>query len=68
MEIVQKVIGLVREHWVAIIAIYLAVHKLAVTVRDILDKTPETDDNIFEKVVTLMGKLGEYLLKAKRPS
>jgi len=43
------------ENWVGVIAVYLAVHKFLVSVRDVLDKTPATDDNWFEKAVTVMG-------------
>lgn len=57
-----------KDNWVVIIAIYLAVHKFAVAVRDVLDKTPATDDNWFEKTVTIMGKLAAYLVTAKRPA
>lgn len=54
-------------NWVALGVIYLALHKLLVSIRDVLDKTPETDDNAFEKLVTFMGKLVPYLLTGKRP-
>jgi hypothetical protein len=57
-----------QANWVGIIAVFLAVHKVLVTIRDILDKTPETDDNIFEKIVTVMGKLLGYLATGKRPA
>lgn len=57
-----------QNNWVGIIAVYLAVHKFAVSVRDVLDKTPDTDDNWFERLVTIMGKLAGYLVTAKRPT
>ena len=56
------------ENWVGVIAVYLAVHKFLVSVRDVLDKTPATDDNFFEKAVTIMGKLAGYLVTGKRPT
>jgi hypothetical protein len=56
-----------QNNWIGIIAVYLATHKFAVAVRDVLDKTPDTDDNLFEKAVTIMGKLASYLITAKRP-
>jgi hypothetical protein len=57
-----------QENWVGIIAVYLAVHKALVAVRDAIDKTPGSDDNWFEKFVTVMGKLGGYLVAGKRPT
>lgn len=56
-----------QTNWVTIVAIYLAVHKLLVSIRDVLDKTPSSDDNVFERIVTIMGKLGGYLLTGQRP-
>lgn len=56
-----------QENWVGIIAVFLGLHKVLVTIRDILDKTPETDDNWFEKMVTMIGKLLGYLATGKRP-
>jgi hypothetical protein len=64
----DNIIKWASENWVGIIAIYLAVHKVAVAVRDAIDKTPQTDDTIFEKAVTIMGKIGDYIVKAKRPT
>lgn len=53
--------------WVAVGVVYLAFHKLLTSIRDVIDKTPDTDDNLFEKAVTIMGKLVPYLLTGKRP-
>lgn len=61
------IIQWVQTNWAAVIAVYLAVHKLLVAIRDVLDKTPNTDDTWFEKAVTIMGKLGGYLLTGARP-
>lgn len=63
----ENLITWFTQNWVGIIAVYLAVHKFLVSVRDVLDKTPATDDNWFEKAVTIMGKLGGYLIAGKRP-
>lgn len=63
----ENIVAWVQGHWMQITVIYLAVHKLLVSVRDALDKTPATDDNWFEKLVTAMGKLGNYLTTGKRP-
>lgn len=48
--------------WVgAAIIIVIAVHTILKAVRDAIDKTPETDDNKFERFVTIMGKVAKYL-------
>jgi hypothetical protein len=46
---------------VAGITIFVAVHTIVKAVRDAIDKTPATDDNAFERVVTIMGKVAAYL-------
>jgi hypothetical protein len=56
-----------QANWVGIIAVLLAFHKILVSIRDIMDKTPATDDNWFEKMVTMIGKLLGYLATGKRP-
>lgn len=48
--------------WVlAAITILIAVHTILKAVRDAIDKTPATDDNAFERIVTIMGKIAAYL-------
>lgn len=64
----ESLITWFQNNWVEMTVIYLAVHKFLVSVRDVFDKTPATDDNWFEKTVTLMGKLAGYLVTGKRPS
>jgi len=68
MELIQNLINIVKDNWDKIILVYLAVHKLIVTLRDVLDRTPDSDDNILERIVTLSGKLADYLIKGKRPA
>lgn len=63
----ENIIKWFTENWVGIIAVYLAVHKFLVSVRDVLDKTPDTADNWFEKMVVISGKLAGYLVTGKRP-
>ena len=58
---------LIREHWLEITVLYLAFAKFITAIRDVLDKTPATDDNLFEKIVTILNKLGAYLLTGQRP-
>lgn len=43
------------------IAIYLVLVKAAQGIRDAIDKTPATDDNWFERIVTILGKTIGYL-------
>lgn len=64
----ENIVQWVQANWVAIVAVFLAFHKVLVTIRDILDKTPGTDDNWFEKAVTVVGKLVSYLTTGKRPT
>lgn len=51
------------EHaWVGLtIAVLVALHTGLKAYRDAVDTTPETDDNWFEKAVTIMGKIVGYL-------
>lgn len=51
----------ISEHWAEIGVIALALHTFLKAVRDAIDKTPETDDNLFEKTVSLIGKIIGYL-------
>ena len=50
------------EHqWVGLsLAVFIAVHTGLKALRDALDTTPDTDDNWFEKAVTIMGKMVGY--------
>lgn len=54
---------LALEHqWVGLVlAVLIAVHTGLKAYRDAVDTTPETDDNWFEKAVTIMGKIVGYL-------
>lgn len=67
MEIIQNIINFVKDNWIQITVIYLAFAKFITAIRDVLDKTPASDDNLFEKICTLINKLGAYLLTGKRP-
>ena len=63
----ENLISWFQNNWVGIIAVYLAVHKFLVSVRDVLDKTPQTADNAFEKFVEISSKLVSYLATGQRP-
>lgn len=67
MELFKNVWNFVATNWVAITAVAVAVHTAARGIRDAIDKTPATDDNLFERTVTIMGKAVDYIVKAKRP-
>ena len=62
----QDLINLVKDNWVAITVVFLAFQTFLKAVRDAIDKTPETDNNLFEKFCTLIGKIGGYLFTGKR--
>lgn len=64
---IGAVVNWIKDHWLAIGVVYLALHKILVTIRDIIDKNPDKDTNLFEKVVTLMGKLAKYFATGERP-
>lgn len=52
----------VNHPWVPLtIAVYLVVVKALQGIRDAIDKTPATDDNWFERTVTILGKTIGYL-------
>ena len=51
----------IQANWVQIGVVALALHTFLKALRDALDKTPETDDNAFEKIVTILGKFISYL-------
>lgn len=51
----------IKANWVQIGVIAFAVHTLLKAIRDAIDTTPETDDNVFEKIVTYVGKVIAYL-------
>lgn len=57
----ENIIQWVQANWVTVTVIALAVHTFLKAIRDAIDKTPETDDNWFEKLVTLIGKIVGYL-------
>ena len=54
--------------WVKVGVGYVLFIQVMKAVRDVLDKTPATDDNAWERACTIIVKLGETLLTGKRPS
>jgi hypothetical protein len=63
----DKVITWFQTNWVQITVVGLAVSKILTVVRDAIDKTPNTDDNWFERTVTIINKVAAQLLTGKRP-
>lgn len=67
----EDILNLFDSKWVSLFttisAVYLLFYVFIKGVRDVLDKTPETDDNWFEKTVTILGKLAALFIKGKRP-
>ncbi len=57
----------IQENWVQIVAGYLLFVKIITTIRDVLDKTPSSDDSVWERACTILQKLGAALLTGKRP-
>lgn len=64
---IQDSVNFIKENWIQITVVYLAFAKFITALRDVLDKTPQTDDNLFEKLCTIVNKLGAYLLTGQRP-
>jgi hypothetical protein len=61
------ILNFIKENWVTITVVYLAFAKFITAIRDVLDKTPASDDNWIERIVTIINKLGGYLLTGQRP-
>lgn len=59
----------IQHPWVPLaITIYLVVVQALKGIRDAIDKTPLTDDNWFERIVTILVKTVGYLAIGKRPN
>jgi hypothetical protein len=67
----QEILDLFGSQYVqmftTISTVYLLFYVFVKGLRDVLDKTPETDDNAFEKFVTLLGKLAKLFTLGQRP-
>ena len=53
--------------WVKVGIGYVFFIQVMKAVRDVLDKTPNTDDNPWEHACTILVKLGNTLLTGARP-
>lgn len=63
----MEIISSIQNHWVEIGVFYLLVLNFLKGLRDAIDKTPLTDDNWFERLVSIMVKLSAYITVGKRP-
>lgn len=57
----------ILNNWSYIILGWLTFIKVVTTLRDVLDKTPKSDDNGWEWACTVLSKLGAALITGKRP-
>jgi len=58
----------IKDNWVVVGVVFIAFHTFLKAVRDAIDKTPATDDNWFERLVTIVGKVASYLFMGQRPN
>lgn len=63
----MQIIEWFQNNWVAISVIILSLHTFLKAIRDAFDKTPQSDDNWYERMVTALGKAVNYLATGKRP-
>lgn len=56
-----------QNHWVEISVVYLLTYSFLKGIRDAFDKTPLTDDNWYERLVSAMGKAATLFTTGKRP-
>ena len=63
MNPIEYINNFAQQHaWIGLaIAIIIALHTGLKALRDAIDSTPQTDDNWFERTVTIMGKVTGYL-------
>lgn len=53
--------------WEKAALIYLLSVKFITGLRDAIDKTPATDDNIFERIASILTKTLSYVTLGSRP-
>ena len=54
------------ENWDRILVVVILLNNFLKGLRDAIDTTPDTDDNAFERFVTIVGKVLGYLTTGKR--
>ena len=62
MDVIEILNTFASQHpWIfVVVAIYVAVVTAIKGIRDAIDTTPETDDNWFERIVTILWKTLKY--------
>ncbi len=56
----------IAEHWAEILVVVLIIQNVVKGIRDAIDTTPLSDDTTFERVLTIISKVTDYVLMAKR--
>ena len=62
MEFITNIWGFIVANWEKILIVVIVIQNLNKGLRDALDTTPQSDDNIWEKTSTILSKVLGYLL------
>ena len=64
MDIIEILNSFAAQHpWIfVVVTIYVAVVTAIKGIRDAIDSTPNTDDNLFEKIATILWKTIGYVI------
>ena len=57
----------IQQNWEAVAIVYLLGVKFITGIRDAFDKTPASDDNLFERICTILQKTIAYIVIGQRP-
>jgi hypothetical protein len=52
----------ITENWEKIALVALVIQNVVKGIRDAVDTTPQSDDNMFEKISTFLSKVTGYLI------
>lgn len=67
LHALQQIPHWIKDNWTEIAVVFLAFSKFMKEIRDAIDKTPDTDDNAFERFCTVVYKMGASIFMGKRP-
>ena len=62
MEFITNIWEFIVANWEKILIAVIVLQNINKGIRDALDTTPQTDDNIWEKTSTILSKVLGYLL------
>lgn len=62
MDKIMELVNFVKDNWAQILVVLLVIQNFIKGLRDALDSTPETDDNLLEKIASIVVKILGYLL------